>query len=85
MVADRGYWRVTTKHGTIHLFDWVRKRYTKLLLDSPNKITGDRRWSRIAMPPPVLEIGKPSRMILEGKDRRLSAEVVSIEQVESFD
>ena len=85
MAAHSGYWRVTTEHGTVHLFDWVKRRYTRLPLDSPNKITGDGKWLRIIMPPPVLEIGQPFRMILDGKDRRLSTNVVSIEQVDSFD
>ena len=85
MVTYRGFLRVTTGHGTIHLFDWVEKRYTRLPLDSPNKIPGDGEWSRNIMPSPVLEIGQPFRSILDGKDRWLSTEVVPIEQVESFD
>ena len=85
MLEYRGKWRITTEHGTVHLFDWNQRRYCRLPLDSPNKIGGDGKWIRIIMPPPIVELGEPFHLILDGKDRRRSTLVTKIEQVDSFD
>ena len=68
MVAYRGKWRVTTEHGTIHLFDWEWSKYTRLPMESPNKFLADGQWRRIIIRPDVLEVGEPFKMLLEGRE-----------------
>lgn len=62
---NRGKWRVTTEHGTTHLFDFDRHRYTRLPIESPNHFPDDGTWRRIYVRPDP-EVGRPLKVVLSG-------------------
>lgn len=78
-----GLWRVTTRGGIIHWFDWERQKYARPPKGSSRNPPAGGDWLSMLYPMDFLEMGYPFRVILDEENPLYANNVVQIEQVSS--